>query len=135
MVTTTIAYQGDLHCEATHSPSGGVIATDAPLDNQGKGEAFSPTDLVGAALGSCMLTVMGIFARNHGIEMTGASASVEKEMATSGTRRIARLTVVIAMPSGIGAEDRKRLENAAYTCPVHKSLHPDIDMPIIFNWG
>ncbi len=135
MVTTTLEYQGALHCKATHGPSGNAIATDAPLDNQGKGEAFSPTDLVGAALGSCILTVMGIVAQNNGVDMKGATATVEKEMANAPLRRIARLAVTINMPAGVAEADRKRLEHAALTCPVHKSLNPEIDMPVVFNWG
>ncbi len=135
MVTMTLEYQGALHCQATHGPSASIIATDAPLDNQGKGEAFSPTDLVGAALGSCILTVMGIVAQRSGIDMKGATATVEKEMANAPLRRIARLAVTINMPAKIDAPDRRRLENAAHTCPVHKSLHPDIEVLMVFNWG
>ncbi len=135
MVQTLVTYQGELHCEAEHGPSASVIVTDAPTDNQGRGEAFSPTDLVGAALGSCILTVMGIVARNHGIDMTGATARVDKEMASEAPRRIARLDVVIKMPNDPGEVDRKRLEHAAHTCPVHQSLHPDIAAPVRFEWG
>jgi putative redox protein len=135
MVQINIAYQGQLHCEAEHGPSGTKLATDAPKDNHGKGETFSPTDLVATALGACMLTVMGIVAQRHNIPLEGARASVGKEMATSPLRRIGRLTVEIHVPGELTPEQRKLLENAAHTCPVHKSLHPDIDIPVSFRWG
>jgi putative redox protein len=135
MVCIDIKYEGDLHCEAVHGPSGTALTTDAPRDNQGRGESFSPTDLVATALGSCMLTVMGIAARTLGVDITGASASVEKHMATSGVRRIARLVVAIHMPPGISAENREKLERAAHTCPVHQSLHPEIEKTVSFVWG
>jgi putative redox protein len=134
MVQSVITYRGDLHCVARHGPSGGEIETDAPLDNQGRGEAFSPTDLVAAALGTCMLTVMGIAARGHGHDLTGATATVDKAMAT-GVRRIGELAVLIRIPVDPGEKGRVLLERAAHTCPVHKSLHPDIAMPIRFEWG
>ncbi len=130
MVKTTMIYEGDLHCKLTHGPSGAVIVTDAPKDNQGKGEAFSPTDLVAAALGSCMLTVMGITSRGHGINMTGATAEVEKEMVTTPIRRIGKISVKIQMPAGINIEKRGLLEKAAHSCPVHKSLSHDVELPI-----
>lgn len=135
MVQINIAYQGDLHCEATHGPTGKKLATDAPKDNHGKGETFSPTDMVATALGTCMLTVMGIVAKRHNIPMEGATASVSKEMAASPARRIGRLTVEIHVPGNLPEEQRKLLENAAHTCPVHKSLHPDIEIPVAFHWG
>ncbi|MEY4501329.1 MAG: hypothetical protein RIS52_1219 [Pseudomonadota bacterium] len=135
MVETIITYQGHLHCEAVHGPSGSHLGTDAPLDNNGKGETFSPTDLVGAALGSCILTVMGLVARDHKFDMEGATARVEKAMASTGVRRIARLAVSIKIPVDPGDALRKRLENAAHSCPVHKSLHPDIEAPLSFEWG
>jgi putative redox protein len=134
MVEIKIAYQGHLHCEATHGPSGKTLATDAPKDNHGKGETFSPTDLVATALGSCMLTVMGIVAQRHNIALEGATARVTKEMAASPARRIGRLTVAIHVPGSLTEEQRKLLENAAHTCPVHKSLHPDIEIPVTFHW-
>src|SRR5579875_1746062 len=135
MVCIEIKYEGDLHCQAVHGPSGTALTTDAPRDNQGRGESFSPTDLVATALGSCMLTVMGIAARTLGVDITGASASVEKHMATSGVRRIARLVVVIHMPPGISTENREKLERAAHTCPVHQSLHPEVEISVSFVWG
>jgi putative redox protein len=130
----TVTYQGDLHCEALHEPSGSRIESDAPKDNEGRGERFSPTDLVGAALGSCMLTVMGIVARRHAWEMTGARAEVEKEMVAQPLRRIGRLGLRITMPAGIPQPARAVLERAALTCPVHQSLHPDVAVELAFEW-
>jgi putative redox protein len=135
MVAIQLEYQGELHCKAVHGPSGTELSTDAPKDNQGRGESFSPTDLVATALGSCMLTVMGIMARTLEIDITGTTASVEKEMTSVAPRRIERLTVKIHVPQAISAEDKLKLERAAHTCPVHKSLHPDVQMPIEFTWG
>jgi putative redox protein len=133
-VRMAVTYQGDLHTEALHEPSGSRLETDAPKDNDGRGERFSPTDLVGAALGSCMLTVMGIVARRHAWDMTGARAEVEKDMVASPTRRIARLALAIAMPPGIPESARPVLERAARTCPVHESLHPDVAIELRFEW-
>jgi putative redox protein len=135
MVTIQVEYQGDLHCKAVHGPSRAEINTDAPIDNQGRGESFSPTDLVATALGSCMLTVMGIQARTLNIDIAGATATVEKEMSGTAPRRIQSLTVKIHVPHALSSEDRLKLERAAHTCPVHKSLHPDIQVPIEFVWG
>ncbi len=135
MVTIQFEYQGDLHCRAIHGPSGSELNTDAPKDNQGRGEGFSPTDLVATALGTCMLTVMGIAARTLNIDIAGATATVEKEMTAAPPRRIESLTVRIRVPQSISAENRQKLERAAHTCPVHKSLHPDIQTPIEFTWG
>ena len=135
MVEIQIAYLGELRCQATHGPSGVKLVTDAPVDNMGKGESFSPTDLVATALGSCMLTIMGIVAQRHKLDLSGTRVKVTKEMATTPVRRIGRLPVEIHVPGEISAEDRQRLEQAAYTCPVHKSLHPDIDSPVVFKWG
>jgi len=134
MVAIQVEYAGDLHCRAVHDPSGTEFNTDAPKDNQGRGESFSPTDLVATALGTCMLTTMGILARTLGIDMAGATATVEKEM-TPPPRRIGRLTVRIRMPRALSAEDQLKLERAAHTCPVQKSIHPDVETPITFTWG
>jgi len=134
MVNIQVEYQGDLHCKATHGPSGAELSTDAPKDNQGRGESFSPTDLVATALGTCMLTIMGIAARTLNIDMTGATAIVEKEM-TPPPRRIQRLAVKIHVPHSPSPADKEKLERAAHTCPVHKSLHPDVQIPIEFRWG
>lgn len=135
MVTIQAEYQGDLHCAATHGPSKTQITTDAPVDNQGRGESFSPTDLVATALGTCMLTVMGILARTLGIDISGATATVDKEMSTSAPRRIASLKVRIHVPQRLSEDDKLKLERAAHTCPVHKSLHPDIQVPVEFSWS
>ena len=134
MVKMIMVYEGQLRCRLTHGPSGQEITTDAPVDNQGKGEAFSPTDLVGAALGSCILTVMGIAARKNQINMDGARASVEKEMVIAPVRRIGKISVTITMPAGIAREQREMLERMAHTCPVHQSLHPDVAMPIAIRY-
>ncbi len=135
MVEVNIVYQGQLHCEATHGPSGVVIQTDAPRDNMGKGESFSPTDLVATALGSCILTVMGIAARKLDIDLSGVAVKVRKEMLSSPVRRIGRLEVEVNFPMLVSAEHKKALEHAAHTCPVHQSLNPGIDIPIKFNYA
>ena len=135
MVAIEVEYQGDLHCKALHDPSGTELNTDAPKDNQGRGESFSPTDLVATAVGTCMLTVMGIMARTLEIDISGTTAHVEKEMTSSAPRRIASLKAKIHVPHDVSAENRLKLERAAHTCPVHKSLHPDIEKPIDFTWG
>ena len=135
MVEIQIEYLGDLRCQAKHGPSGTTLVTDAPTDNMGKGESFSPTDLVATALGTCMLTVMGIVAQRNQINLQGTRVKVTKEMATAPIRRIGRLTVEIHVPAALSEEDRQRLEKAAHTCPVHKSLHPDIDAPVQFHFG
>ena len=133
-MTTKVLYTGDLHTEATHLRSGDRLVTDAPVDNQGKGEAFSPTDLVAAALGTCILTIMGIAARNHQIDMEGATAEVNKVMA-SDPRRIARLEVKITMPpKNYSAKEKIILERAAHHCPVKNSLHPDLEEHIEMLW-
>jgi putative redox protein len=135
MVDIQIEYQGDLHCKATHGPSGAELNTDAPQDNQGRGESFSPTDLVATALGTCMLTIMGMAARTLDIDFSGATAAVGKEMTSTPPRRIERLTVRIHVPRSLSAADKEKLERAAHTCPVHKSLHPDVEIPIEFTCG
>jgi putative redox protein len=135
MVSIQIEYQGDLHCKATHGPSSAELTTDAPKDNQGRGESFSPTDLVATALGTCLLTIMAIAARTQNIDISGATASVEKEMTAELPRRIQSLTVKIHIPHAPSPADREKLERAAHACPVHKSLHPDVQVPIEFTWG
>ena len=132
MVNMEIIYEGQLHCTLTHEPSGTVINTDAPKDNMGRGEAFSPTDLVAAALGSCMLTIMGIAAARHNIDLKGTIVDVSKEMDASSGRRVGSISVVFHMPPGIPQDKRAMLEAAAHSCPVHKSLHPDVQTPIQF---
>jgi putative redox protein len=135
MVAIQLEYQGDLHCRAVHGPSGTELYTDAPKDNQGRGESFSPTDLVATALASCILTTMGILARTLQLNIAGATAVVEKEMTTLAPRRIARLTVRINVPQALSAENKLKLERAAHTCPVHKTLHQDVEQVIEFSWG
>ncbi len=134
MVRIEIDYQGSLRCQARHAPSGSQLSTDAPVDNQGKGESFSPTDLVAAALGTCMLTTMGIVAARHGWDLAGSSASVEKEMVSDPARRIGRLTVVLRMPGALDERARSTLERTALTCPVHKSLASAVEIPLRFEW-
>ena len=135
MVEINIAYEGQLHCKATHGPSGSVLVTDAPRDNMGKGEAFSPTDLVATALGTCILTTMGIVALRNGWDITGSTARVTKEMVTTPVRRIGRRAVEIRVPHEFPEDVRARLEHAGHACPVHRSLHPDVEAPIAFAWG
>jgi putative redox protein len=135
MTSIQLQYQGDLHCKVVHGPSGTVLTTDAPKDNQGRGESFSPTDLVAAALGSCILSVMGIMARSLKLDISGTTATVDKEMANVPVRKIQKLAVKIHVPHHLTPDHRQRLERAAYTCPVHKSMHPDVQMPIEFSWG
>ena len=135
MVRIQTEYQGDLHCTSVHTPSKTELPTDAPVDNQGRGESFSPTDLVATSLGTCMLTTMGIVARTLNFDLTGASATFDNEMSSTPPRKINRLTVAIRVPRTTSPENRQRLENAAHTCPVKKSLHPDIETPIEFVWG
>jgi putative redox protein len=130
-----IETEGDLHCVSVHTPSGTALATDAPVDNQGRGESFSPTDLIATSLGTCMLTTMGIVARTLDFDLNGASVTVEKEMSTTPPRRIIRLSVAIRVPQTTNPENQQRLENAAHTCPVKRSIHPDIETPIEFVWG
>jgi putative redox protein len=132
MVRIDIDYSGDLHCIAQHGPSGRKLETDAPVDNRGRGESFSPTDLVATALGSCMATVMGIYAQDHGIDLRGMRITVGKEMTQTGPRRIARLTTDIYFPAGLTSHPV--LERVAHTCPVHQSLHPEVEKPITFHY-
>lgn len=135
MVQINIVYQGELRCEAVHEQSGTVLVTDAPKDNQGKGESFSPTDLVATALGSCILTVMGIAARTMQIDLQGTKVSVSKEMVVKPVRRIGKLAVVVDVPLKLDAAQQQKLIDIAHTCPVHQSLHPDVQMPIEFHWA
>ena len=124
-------YEGDLRVKLIHGPSGSVLETDAPLDNQGKGARFSPTDLVAAALASCIVTIMGIVAKRDGIKLEGLSFRLEKHMNES-PRRIGKIIVEINMPKGLTEEQKKKLENAANTCPVHHSLLSEIKKDIKF---
>ncbi len=132
-ISTT--YLGDLRCEATHGPSSMNLLTDAPVDNMGKGESFSPTDLVATALGTCMATTMGIYAKRQDIDLGRIAVSVEKEMTKESPRRIAQLTVELRVPLPESHAHREALERAALTCPVAKSLHADVAMPVRFVWN
>jgi putative redox protein len=130
-VVMTGRYTGGKSVELTHEPSGSVMTTDAPKDNGGEGKAFSPTDLVGAALGSCVVTTMVLFAERHGIVLTGAHFRVEKIMGTE-PRRIAQLLLTVHLPQSLSELDRQKLERAGASCPVHKSLHPETQMVLDF---
>jgi len=132
MVTIQLNYQGGLRCSATHLPSGNILTTDAPVDNNGRGESFSPTDLLATGLGACMATVMGIVAERKQIPLDGMNVEVRKHMSMDTPRRISKLEVDIHMPLPADHPERALLESAARGCPVHHSLHPDIE--IIFNW-
>jgi putative redox protein len=134
MVQINLTYDGGLRTSAVHGPSGAQIMTDAPVDNHGRGEAFSPTDLVGAALGSCMATVMGIVAERKGILLEGMKISVGKTMSATPPRRIAQLDVLIQMPLPADHPDRALLEATAHACPVHQSLHPEMVQAITFEY-
>jgi len=135
LVTIQLSYTGELHCDATHGPSQAAVATDAPVDNCGRGESFSPTDLVASALGSCMLTVMGIQAQKRDWPFESASATVEKGMVADPVRRIGRLDVEIRVPGAWTPEQREALERAAMSCPVKESVHASIEVPVRFLWG
>ena len=126
-------YVGDLKIELTHGPSGKQLRTAAPVDNQGDGSSFSPTDLVAAALGACMVTLMGMAAKQTGINLEGLSFSLEKHM-ESNPRRIGSIPVRIQMPAGLSSEERLKLERAALTCPVCSSLPPELERPIEFEY-
>ncbi|MCB0660786.1 MAG: OsmC family protein [Saprospiraceae bacterium] len=133
-MTSKITYLGDLRTELTHISSGQTIITDAPIDNQGKGLAFSPTDLAATSLGACMITIMGISARNHGLNIDGTELEITKIMA-SNPRRIQEIEIKVIMPHGnFLKKDRVLLEAAGRTCPVAFSLHPDINQNITFIW-
>ncbi len=137
MPTVESRYLGDLRTEAVHSRSGTVIQTDAPVDNQGKGELFSPSDLVAAALASCMMTIMGIVARRDGLELTGTVSDTEKIMSAELPRKIARIVVTFTMKTDrvLTDAEKKKYELAAHQCPVALSLHPSIEQVIQFNWS
>ncbi len=134
-MTTTILYKGELRTSAIQNQSNSIIETDAPTDNQGKGERFSPTDLVATALGSCMLTIMGIKARDMNINLESTRIDVQKHM-KSDPRRIGGIDIHFHFPSHLALSDKEKtiLQNAALTCPVAKSLDPEIEQKIIFNW-
>jgi len=134
MVEFTGEYEGDLHCRVVHGPSGQVLATDAPKDNQGRGEAFSPTDLVAAALATCMATTMAIVARRHQVELSGLRYRATKEMSAEGPRRIRRIAVEFWMPLSAKKVPAGILEDAADKCPVHRSPDPGLEKTVAFHW-
>ena len=129
-----ITYEGGLRCCAVHGPSHDRLRTDAPADNQGRGEAFSPTDLVATALGTCMATIMAIVGERHGIDLTGMRVCVEKHMVADPMRRIDQLTAVVSVPRPLTRDQQLLLERAAADCPVNKSLDPRISRPVRFEW-
>ncbi|MCW3080389.1 OsmC family protein [Segetibacter sp.] len=135
-MTSQIIYEGNLRTVATHLQSGTVIETDAPTDNQGKGERFSPTDLVATALGNCMLTIMGIKARDMQIDLEGTQVDITKNM-VANPRRIGEIKVVINFPKSLETDEKQRaiIERAAMTCPVFESLHPDLKKDVEFKWS
>jgi uncharacterized OsmC-like protein len=133
MVQIAIEYTGDLHCRAVHGPSDDQLATDAPLDNLGKGEAFSPTDLVATALGTCIATTMGIVAQRECVDLRGLTVKVSKEMAND-PRRIGRLTTEVHIPLPSDHPKRELLEQTALGCPVHRSLPLEMERPTTFFW-
>lgn len=136
MPTSKILYPGELRTQATHLQSGTEIITDAPVDNHGKGEAFSPTDLTATSLGSCAMTVMGIAARRDEIDFTGSEVEVTKVMSTELPRRIVKIEVNFTMqtPEELSEEIKQKYIRIAYTCPVAHSLHPDIEQVLNFKW-
>lgn len=135
MTKTKISYLGDLKTECEHLQSGRRIETDAPKDNQGLGEHFSPTDLFAASLGSCILTIMGIYAKSRNIPLDGTIADVEKIMSTNAPRRVVKIIVRVLSPQTPTENERAILEKKGKECPVRHSLHPNIEQIITFEWG
>lgn len=134
MANMKATYLGGLRCECTHIASGATIITDAPVDNCGKGEAFSPTDLCTTSLAACCMTIIGIYAQKHDIDVTGAEISITKVM-NADPRRVGKMEIVFDMPDRDYTDRQKAaIENCAHTCPVHLSLHPDVEQVFIFNW-
>jgi putative redox protein len=134
MVEIRVEYEGGLHTRALHGPSRSSLETDAPVDNQGRGERFSPTDLVATALGTCMLTTMGILAERHGWPLAGTRARVEKHMVADPLRRIGKLVAELSFAPGIPSEARAPLLRAAETCPVKQSLHAALEVELRAEW-
>ena len=134
-VLSEITYRGDLSCEVLHGPSGTTMLTDAPQDNEGEGRWFSPTDLVGVSMGTCMVTIMGIVARRNELDISGPRVSVDKEMIADPLRRIARLEVTIAVPALLDEKARRLLVQAAESCPVKRSLDPKVEVDLRFEWA
>jgi putative redox protein len=134
MVQIDAIYNGNLRCMATHAESGTTLITDAPKDNLGKGESFSPTDLLATAVGTCMLTTMAIAATKQGIEFPSATVRVRKEMTSSPPRMVAKLTIEIIGSASVSQPNRLALERSAIECPVSHSLHPSVQTAIVFEW-
>ena len=134
MVTINSTYDGGLRCTSTHGPSGVTLFTDAPVDNHGKGESFSPTDLVATAVANCMMTVMAITAERHGLDVKGTTVTIGKEMSTDAPRRIVGLKSAMTIPLPADHPQRALLEAAALSCPVKKSIAPEIDASVEFRW-
>ena len=134
-MTSRIVYEGELRTTATHLQSSTSIETDAPVDNQGKGERFSPTDLLATSLGCCMLTIMGIKARDMQIDLKGVTIDIQKHMKPD-PRRVVGVDVTFHFPKNLALDEKQKtiLQNAALTCPVAKSIHPDIQQHVVFNW-
>ncbi|MDT0540212.1 OsmC family protein [Croceitalea sp. P059] len=132
-MTSKVTYTGELRTTCVHLRSGNEIITDAPIDNHGLGQAFSPTDTVATGLASCMITVMGIKANDLDVDLTGSTAAVIKHMA-SNPRRISKIEVHLELPSNVSEKNRIILERTGHNCPIHFSLHPDIEKVITFNW-
>ncbi len=135
MVEMRLVYEGGLHTQAVHGPSTATLETDAPVDNQGKGEAFSPTDLLATSLASCMLTTMAIVGEREGWRLDGSTARVEKHMELEPRRRVGRVVVELELPSGLPAIAHTRLEEVARGCPVAASIHPDTTVDLRMVWG
>ena len=134
MIEINATYEGQLRTSAKHGPSGSLVETDAPADNHGRGERFSPTDLLATSLGTCMMTIMGIFAERNEIDLTGTRVKVLKEMTPEPPRRVAKLTVEMTIPLPGDHPKAGAIEKAAMTCPVFLSLHHDIEKPVTFHW-
>jgi uncharacterized OsmC-like protein len=134
MVEINVTYEGGLRTRAIHGPSKTELVTDAPVDNMGKGESFSPTDLMATALASCIATTIGIVAQRKGVEVTGMRVRTEKHMSTDTPRRIVRLPTTVWMPLPSDSPERALFENTAHGCPVHQSLRKEIEIPIEFVW-
>ncbi len=134
MVEIDVAYEGDLRTRCRHAPSNRELETDAPVDNQGRGESFSPTDLLATALGSCALTTMAIVARRQGWHFEGGRARVEKHMVADPVRRVGRLVVHFDLSGGLDDEARASLEHTANTCPVKQSIHAQVETELVFDW-
>jgi uncharacterized OsmC-like protein len=134
-MTSEIIYEGNLRTSATHIYSGTTLETDAPLDNQGMAQRFSPTDLLATSLGNCMMTIMGIKARDMNIDLKGTKIEIQKHM-KADPRRVSGIDVTFHLPGGLNLEEKDKtiLERAALTCPVAKSIHPDIVQNVVFNW-